>query len=132
MCRRPDSARSVASHCACSRSARRRAGPLPRRDARCRAASRRAGGCSRDKADDQVKAFLVEKGIPGFETTKMEHKIALRCLQNADITLTDVVVPETDRLQEANWFMDTAGVLTMSRMALAWEATGCARGAYQV
>jgi alkylation response protein AidB-like acyl-CoA dehydrogenase len=28
--------------------------------------------------------------------------------------------------------MDTAGVLTMSRIAVAWEATGCARGAYQV
>src|SRR3954463_16053468 len=87
---------------------------------------------ARDEADDQVKAFLVEKGTAGFETTKMEHKIALRCVQNADITLTDVVVPETNRLQEANTFMDTAGVLTMSRIAVAWEATGCARGAYEV
>ena len=87
---------------------------------------------ARDEADDQVKAFLVEKGTEGFETTKMEHKIALRCVQNADITLTEVVVPETNRLQEANTFMDTAGVLTMSRIAVAWEATGCARGAYQV
>jgi glutaryl-CoA dehydrogenase len=87
---------------------------------------------ARDEADDQVKAFLIEKGTPGFETTKMEHKIALRCVQNADITLTDVEVPETNRLQQANTFMDTAGVLTMSRIAVAWEATGCARGAYDV
>jgi glutaryl-CoA dehydrogenase len=87
---------------------------------------------ARDEADDQVKAFLIEKGTPGFETKKMEHKIALRCVQNADITLTDIVVPETNRLQQANTFMDTAGVLTMSRIAVAWEATGCARGAYDV
>jgi glutaryl-CoA dehydrogenase len=87
---------------------------------------------ARDEADDQVKAFLVEKGTEGFETKKMEHKIALRCVQNADITLTDVVVPETHRLQDANTFMNTAGVLTMSRIAVAWEATGCARGAYDV
>jgi glutaryl-CoA dehydrogenase len=87
---------------------------------------------ARDEADDQVKAFLVEKGTAGFETTKMEHKIALRCVQNADITLTDVQVPESNRLQNANSFMDTAGVLTMSRIAVAWEATGCARGAYEV
>jgi glutaryl-CoA dehydrogenase len=87
---------------------------------------------ARDEADDQVKAFLVEKGTEGFETTKMEHKIALRCVQNADITLTEVLVPETNRLQQANTFMDTAGVLTMSRTAVAWEATGCARGAYEV
>jgi glutaryl-CoA dehydrogenase len=29
-------------------------------------------------------------------------------------------------------FMDTAGVLTQSRIAVAWEAVGCARGAYEV
>jgi glutaryl-CoA dehydrogenase len=87
---------------------------------------------ARDEGDDQVKAFLVEKGTPGFETTKMEHKIALRAVQNADIKLTDVEVPETHRLQAANTFMDTASILTMSRIAVAWEATGCARGAYEI
>jgi glutaryl-CoA dehydrogenase len=87
---------------------------------------------AKDEADDQVKGFLVEKGTPGFTATKMEHKIALRAVQNADIALTDVVVPETSRLQNANSFMDTAGVLTQSRIAVAWEAAGCARGAYEL
>jgi glutaryl-CoA dehydrogenase len=87
---------------------------------------------ARDEADDQVKAFVVEKGTPGFDATKMEHKIALRCVQNADIVLTDVEVSESARLAKANTFMDTAGVLTMSRIAVAWEATGCARGAYEI
>jgi glutaryl-CoA dehydrogenase len=87
---------------------------------------------ARDEADDEVKGFLVEKGTPGFETTKMEHKIALRAVQNADITLTGVEVPESSRLQNANTFMDTTGILTQSRIAVAWEATGCARGAYEV
>src|SRR6195952_4544967 len=63
---------------------------------------------ARDEADDQVKAFLVEKGTPGFTATKMEHKIALRAVQNADIVLEDVVVPESNRLQAANTFMDGA------------------------
>jgi glutaryl-CoA dehydrogenase len=87
---------------------------------------------ARDEADDQVKGFLVEKGTPGFVATKMEHKIALRAVQNADIVLTDVEVPESSRLQHATSFMDTAGVLTQSRIAVAWEAVGCARGAYEV
>src|SRR3954452_20332288 len=87
---------------------------------------------ARDEADDQVKAFLVEKDTDGFVPTKMEHKIALRAVQNADITLTDVAVPETHRLQEANTFMDTANVLAHSRSAVPWEAAGCARGAYEV
>jgi glutaryl-CoA dehydrogenase len=87
---------------------------------------------ARDEADDQVKGFLVERETPGFTATKMEHKIALRAVQNADITLQDVEVPETARLQNANSFMDTAGVLTLSRIAVAWEAVGCARGAYEI
>ena len=87
---------------------------------------------ARDEADDQVKGFLVEKGAPGFETTKMTQKIALRAVENAEITLTDVEVPESARLQNANTFMDTAAVLTQSRIAVAWEAAGCARGAYEV
>jgi glutaryl-CoA dehydrogenase len=87
---------------------------------------------AKDEADDQVKGFLVEKGTPGFESSKMTQKIALRAVQNADITLTNVEVPESARLQNANTFMDTAEVLTMSRIAVAWEATGCARGAYEI
>jgi glutaryl-CoA dehydrogenase len=87
---------------------------------------------ARDEADDQVKGFLVEQGTPGFVPTKMERKIALRAVQNADITLTDVVVGEGARLQQANTFADTAGVLTQSRIAVAWEAVGCARGAYEI
>jgi glutaryl-CoA dehydrogenase len=41
---------------------------------------------ARDEADDAVKGFIVEKDTPGFTATKMEHKIALRAVQNADIT----------------------------------------------
>jgi glutaryl-CoA dehydrogenase len=87
---------------------------------------------ARDVDDDQVKGFLVEKGTPGFKATKMTHKIALRAVQNADIELTDVQVAESSRLQNANTFLDTATVLTASRAAVAWEAVGCARGAYEI
>ena len=34
----------------------------------------------------QVNAFIVRKGAPGFRTKKIENKIALRCVQNADMT----------------------------------------------
>src|SRR5215210_7949765 len=81
---------------------------------------------ARDEADDQVKGFLVEKGTPGFEAAKITGKIALRAVKNADIALSDVEVPESARLQHANSFTDTAGVLTQSRIAVAWEAVGCA------
>jgi glutaryl-CoA dehydrogenase len=86
---------------------------------------------ARDVEDGQVKGFVVEKGTPGFVATKQEDKIALRVVQNAEITLTDVRVPEENRLQEAQSFRDTAGVLRVTRMDVAWQAAGCARGAFE-
>jgi glutaryl-CoA dehydrogenase len=86
---------------------------------------------ARDEADHQVKGFVVEKGMPGFSTEKLEDKIALRVVQNALIALDEVRVPEENRLQKARSFRDTAAVLTMTRANVAWQAVGCARGAYE-
>ncbi|MFY9933433.1 MAG: acyl-CoA dehydrogenase family protein [Streptosporangiaceae bacterium] len=86
---------------------------------------------ARSLEDDQVKGFVVEKGTPGFETSKQKDKIALRVVQNAHITMDGVRVPEENRLQEANSFADTAAVLRLTRAGVAWQATGCARGAYE-
>jgi glutaryl-CoA dehydrogenase len=49
---------------------------------------------ARDVEDGQVKGFVVEKDTPGFSTSKLEDKMALRVVQNALITLDDVRVPE--------------------------------------
>jgi glutaryl-CoA dehydrogenase len=86
---------------------------------------------ARSLEDGQVKGFVVEKGAPGFSTTKMRDKIALRVVQNAYIALDDVRVPEANRLRGANSFRDTAAVLRLTRAGVAWMATGCARGAYE-
>ena len=86
---------------------------------------------ARDEADNQVKGFLVEKDTPGFSPQKMEDKMALRVVQNALITLSDCRVPEANRLQQARTFRDTAAVLRMTRAGVAWQAVGCAMGAYE-
>jgi glutaryl-CoA dehydrogenase len=87
---------------------------------------------ARDVDDDQVKGFLVEKGTPGFCALKMDGKMALRVVQNALITLDDCTVPESNRLQAAEGFRDTAAVLRMTRASVAWQAVGCAMGAYEL
>ncbi|GAB2805123.1 acyl-CoA dehydrogenase family protein [Actinoallomurus bryophytorum] len=86
---------------------------------------------ARDEEDDHVKGFVVEKGTPGFTATKIEHKIALRTVENADITLTDCRVPEADRLQRAGGFRDTADILRRTRGGVAWQAVGVMMGAYE-
>jgi glutaryl-CoA dehydrogenase len=87
---------------------------------------------ARDVADDQVKGFLVEKGTPGFKPEKLKNKIALRVVQNARITLENCRVPEANRLEQAHSFKDVAAVLRMTRAGVAWEAVGCAQGAYEL
>jgi glutaryl-CoA dehydrogenase len=87
---------------------------------------------ARDVDDGQVKGFLVEKGTAGFSAEKMRNKIALRVVQNADLAFEDCVVPESSRLGRADSFADTAAVLAMTRGLVAWQATGCARGAYEL
>jgi glutaryl-CoA dehydrogenase len=84
-----------------------------------------------DGSDGQVKGFVVEKGTPGLSTAKMHDKIALRVVQNALITLEDVRVPEENRLQRAESFRQTAAVLRLTRAGVAWQAVGCAMGAYE-
>jgi glutaryl-CoA dehydrogenase len=86
---------------------------------------------ARDVGDDQVKGFVVEKGTPGLSTTKIKDKIALRVVQNAYITLDGVRVPESSRLQQATSFRQTAAVLRLTRAGVAWQAVGCAMGAYE-
>jgi len=86
---------------------------------------------ARDEADQQVKGFIVENKTPGFHVEKIQHKMALRVVQNGLITLTDCRVSEASRLQNANTFKDTAKVLRNTRAAVAWESVGCATGAYE-
>jgi hypothetical protein len=64
-----------------------------------------------DVADGRVKGFVVENSSPGFTVEKQMHKIALRIVQNGLITLDNVRVDESDRLQRADSFKDTAEVL---------------------
>jgi glutaryl-CoA dehydrogenase len=81
--------------------------------------------------DGQVKGFIVPTSTPGYTATKIEDKQALRIVQNADITLENVRVPESHRLQEANSFRDTAKVLRLTRAEVAWAAVGNSIGAYE-
>jgi glutaryl-CoA dehydrogenase len=87
---------------------------------------------ARDVDDNHVKGFVVEKGTPGFEPAKIEGKIAFRIVENAEITLTDVRVPEANRLQNINSFRDVAEILRATRSGVAWQALGVMVGAYEL
>ncbi|CAN5284648.1 acyl-CoA dehydrogenase family protein [soil metagenome] len=86
---------------------------------------------ARDADDNQVKGFIVPTSTPGYSAKRIENKQALRIVQNADITFTDMVVPEANRLQNSKSFRETAAVLRLTRAEVAWAAIGNSIGAYE-
>src|SRR6266481_3563916 len=87
---------------------------------------------ARDTQDGQVKAFVVEKDNPGYAASKIEGKVSLRMVQNADITLIDCRVSEDARLQNCNSFADVAKVLKGTRNTVAWGSAGHGVAAYDI
>ncbi|NUP60146.1 MAG: acyl-CoA dehydrogenase [Pseudarthrobacter sp.] len=87
---------------------------------------------ARDVADNQVKGFLVDTALPGVTTTRIDNKISLRTVQNADILLQDVLVPDFFKLVGANSFRDVNKVLKVTRLAVAWQAVGLQLAAFDV
>ncbi|WP_290058221.1 acyl-CoA dehydrogenase family protein [Amycolatopsis solani] len=86
---------------------------------------------ARDVDDNHVKGFVVEKDMPGFVPEKIQGKTAFRIVENAEITLTGVRVPEANRLQGIDSFRDVAEILRATRGGVAWQALGVMIGAYE-
>ena len=87
---------------------------------------------ARDEEDRQVKGFLVPGTAPGYEARRIEGKVSLRAVWQAEIELTDVRVAESDRLPGARSFKDTGRVLAGTRNAVAWGSLGHATAAYEI
>lgn len=86
---------------------------------------------ARNKEENgKIQCFLTRQNQPGLVTKKIERKMALRAVQNADIYLDDVFVPDHERMELAQDFATgTKEVLMHSRIFVAWIATGIAAGA---
>ncbi|KAK3133036.1 hypothetical protein QOZ80_6AG0531200 [Eleusine coracana subsp. coracana] len=79
---------------------------------------------------NQVNGFIVNSGSPGLKVGTIGNKMSLRIIQNCDIVLEDVFVPDDDHLSGANNFQDLVDALSVARIMVAWVAIGVAMGAY--
>jgi glutaryl-CoA dehydrogenase len=79
---------------------------------------------------DGVGAFLVPRDAPGLTLTTMTGKTALRIVQNSDIDLVGVRVPDSARLARVNSFADVVRMLGAMRADVAWIAVGAQAGAF--
>ncbi|CAL0302628.1 unnamed protein product [Lupinus luteus] len=87
---------------------------------------------ARNTTTNQINGYIVKKDVPGLTVTKIENKIGLRIVQNGDIILRKVFVPDEDRIAELNSFQDTNRVLALSRVMVAWQPIGASMGIYDM
>lgn len=88
---------------------------------------------ARDLETNEVRGFVVPGDAEGMTIAKIEGKTALRIVQNADIALRGVRVPDEDRLAGGTGtFADAGGVLRVTRGNASWGATGTQMAAYEL
>jgi glutaryl-CoA dehydrogenase len=78
------------------------------------------------KLDGVIRGFIVERGIKGFSTPKIEGKLSLRASTTGEIVLDDALVPEESLLPNAKGLAGPFGCLNNARYGIAWGAMGAA------
>lgn len=79
----------------------------------------------------KVNAFIVEMDRKGVKSEVIQHKLALRIVQNCEISFDNVFIPDENRLPKAEDFGKSTGqILLHSRLFVAWIAAGIAMGVY--
>ncbi len=79
-----------------------------------------------DAHDGKVKGFIIERGIKGLETPKIEGKFSLRASITGMIMMDEVFVPEENLLPEVSGLAGPFGCLNRARYGIAWGAMGAA------
>ena len=78
------------------------------------------------KLDGVIRGFVVERGMAGFSTPKIEGKFSLRASVTGEIVLSDVEVPEANLLPNVKGLGGPFGCLNKARYGISWGAMGAA------
>lgn len=76
--------------------------------------------------DAIIRGFVLERGMAGLETPKINGKFSLRASVTGEIVLNDVFVPEENWLPHAAGLAGPFGCLNRARYGIAWGAMGAA------
>ena len=73
-----------------------------------------------------LRGFIVDRGVDGLNTPKLEGKFSLRASVTGQIFLDDVFVSDEKVLPEVQSFKGPFSCLNMARYGIAWGAMGAA------
>lgn len=77
-------------------------------------------------AGDTITGFILERGMKGLSTPKIEGKFSLRASATGEIVMDDVRVPEANRLSGVSGLKGPFSCLDNARYGIAWGALGAA------
>jgi glutaryl-CoA dehydrogenase len=78
------------------------------------------------KLDDTIRGFVVERGMTGFSTPRIEGKLSLRASVTGEIVLDQVLVSDDHILPNVSGLKGPFGCLNKARYGIAWGAMGAA------
>lgn len=81
---------------------------------------------AKDKSDGKIKGFILEKGMEGLDTPKLEGKFSLRASYTGQILMDDVKVPEENVLPNVSGLKGPFSCLNNARYGISWGALGAA------
>ncbi|MEZ5896884.1 MAG: acyl-CoA dehydrogenase [Parvularculaceae bacterium] len=79
-----------------------------------------------DAGKDEIRGFVIERGVKGFTTPKIEGKLSLRTSVTGEIALDDVHVPEDALLPHVKGLRGPFSCLNKARYGISWGAMGAA------
>ena len=88
---------------------------------------------NREKGHKGINAFILEKGMPGFDIGPKEDKLGIRGSDTHTLQFNDVKIPKENRIGEDGFgFKFAMKTLSGGRIGIAAQALGIASGAYEL
>jgi glutaryl-CoA dehydrogenase len=81
---------------------------------------------AKTQGDENIRGFILEKGMKGLSAPKIEGKFSLRASVTGQIVMEDVEIPEENLLPEVSGLKGPFGCLNNARYGIAWGVLGAA------
>jgi glutaryl-CoA dehydrogenase len=80
---------------------------------------------------DEIRGYILERGMKGLTTPKIEGKFSLRASTTGEIVMDQVFVPEANLLPNVKGLKGPFGCLNSARFGIAWGALGAAEFCFE-
>ena len=79
-----------------------------------------------DAHEGAMRGFILERGMQGLTTPKIENKLSLRASVTGEIVMDGVIVPEENLLPGVSGIKGPFGCLNRARYGISWGVMGAA------